>query len=272
MKKLLIIILLFFCIGYAYGGENITTYDDAPIAYDDDFENTTVSLDDGHLDTRFSNGYKGYCIEYAEQEAKTGDKFYITSSEKTVNNKTKKDVSQYLKRYFVDYYNETKKDKIVTQHMIWHFTDDFEGWRLNYTIINNIKNSNNNYDDDGTIRWNSTHNMRYSFRALISQYEHHQNYFIYKISFEPITQCNISKINESSTTNSTNNSEQPTSEIIDNLFNSIHSDKTNNQCPPIKKEQTIITLKTKQTGIETRVGIIFLTMITTLAILYRPKT
>ena len=36
MKKLLIIILLFFCIiGYAYGGENITAYDDAPIILND---------------------------------------------------------------------------------------------------------------------------------------------------------------------------------------------------------------------------------------------
>lgn len=262
MKKLLIIILLFFCIGYAYGGENITTYEDSPIIYDD-FENTTIALDDGHLDTRFSNGYKGYCIEYAEQEAKTGDKFYITSSEKTINNKTKKDVSQYLKRYFVDYYDETQKDKIVTQHMIWHFTDDFDGWRLNYTIINNIKNSNNNYDDDGIVRWNSTHDMRYSFRTLLSPYEHHQNYFIYKIIFTPIINETITPLKNN--TNTTLNPQQNNT--------TEQSLKKNNTTILNKREKLkntpIIRLNTIKTGIKTR--ILILAIICILAILYKPK-
>ena len=58
MKKLLIVILLFFCIiGYAYGGENTTTYDDAPIILNDEPNKTVTALEDGHLNTSFSNNY-----------------------------------------------------------------------------------------------------------------------------------------------------------------------------------------------------------------------
>ena len=76
MKKLLIITLLFFCIiGYVSGGENTTIYDDAPIILNDESNKTIVALEDGHLNTSFSNNYNGYCVEYTEQEAKKGDQF-----------------------------------------------------------------------------------------------------------------------------------------------------------------------------------------------------
>ena len=205
MKKLLIITLLFFCIiGYVSGGENTTIYDDAPMILNDEPSKTIVALEDGHLNTSFSNNYNGYCVEYTEQEAKKDDKFYVKNTTHIRNNKTNDDVSQYLKRYFIDYYNETQKDKITTQHTIWHFTDNFNGWRLNYTLINNIKNSNNNYDDNGTVKWNTTHNMKYSFIALISPYEHHQNYFAYKIIFEEKPKIENNNNTENITNNTTN--------------------------------------------------------------------
>ena len=58
MKKLLIITLLLFCIiGYVSGGENTTIYDDAPIILNDEPSKTIVALEDGHLNTSFSNNY-----------------------------------------------------------------------------------------------------------------------------------------------------------------------------------------------------------------------
>ena len=71
MKKLLIITLLFFCIiGYAYGGENTTTYDDAPIILNDEPNKTVTALEDGHLNTSFSNNHKGYCVESQSKKHK----------------------------------------------------------------------------------------------------------------------------------------------------------------------------------------------------------
>lgn len=205
MKKLLIITLLFFCIiGCVYGGENTTIYDDAQIILNDEPNKTIVALEDGHLNTSFSNNYNGYCVEYTEQEAKKDDIFYVKNTTHIRNNKTNKDVSQYIKRYFIDYYNETQKDKITTQHTIWHFTDNFNGWRLNYTLIDHIKKSNHNYNDDGIINWNTTHNMKYSFIALLSPYQHHQNYFAYKIIFEEKPKIE-NNTNTENITNNTNN-------------------------------------------------------------------
>ena len=246
MKKLLIIILLFFCvIGYAYGGENTTNYDDAQRIIDEDSTKTVTALEDGHLNTSFSNNYNGYCVEYTEQEAKKGDVFYVADTSHIKNNQTNKDASQYIKRYFIDYYNEAQKDTIVTQHMIWHFTDDFHGWRLNYTIINNIKNSNNNYGDDGTVRWNSTHDIKYSFRALLSPYEHHQNYFIYDILFIPInkTENNTDIQNHTSNNTATNKSDDLNTTDMQNIKNKLKEKTINNN-----HNQTIKPMKLMQTG------------------------
>lgn len=89
MKKLLIITLLVFCIiGYAYGGENTTTYDDAPIILNDEPNKTVTALEDGHLNTSFSNNHKGYCVEYTGQEAHKGDQFLPVHTSHIRNNRT----------------------------------------------------------------------------------------------------------------------------------------------------------------------------------------
>lgn len=89
MKKLLTITLLFFCIiGYAYGGENTTNYDDAPRIINEDSTKTVTALEDGHLNTSFSNNHKGYCVEYTEQEAHKGDQFISAHTSHIRNNRT----------------------------------------------------------------------------------------------------------------------------------------------------------------------------------------
>lgn len=263
MKKLLIILLLFFCIiGYAYGGENTTNYDDAPRIINEDHTKTVTALEDGHLNTSFSNNHKGYCVEYTEQEAHKGDQFISAHTSHIRNNRTGEDVSQYLKRYFIDHYNETQKDPIITQHTIWHFTDDFEGWRLNKTLIKEIRESTHKYNDTGTRQWNSTHLMKYSFQALLSPYEHHQNYFTYLITFEPVPNETVQNTTPP-IIDVENNKSNNTSSII--IKNCTYSEEEPKHLNTIKH----ITLQTEKTGTPT--GLIILAIISIPILTYRKQ-
>ena len=241
IKLIMMLFILFMCIGSVYGGNNTTDVLNPKMLEDNDL-NTTIALESGDSNISFSNNMTGYCVEYTEQEAKKGDVFYVADTSHIKNNQTNKDASQYIKRYFIEYYNETQKDTIVTQHMIWHFTDDFHGWRLNYTIINNIKNSNNNYGDDGTVRWNSTHDMKYSFRALLSPYEHHQNYFIYDILFIPInkTENNTDIQNYTSNNTATNKSDDLNATDMQNIENKLKERTINNNHTQIMKPMELM--------------------------------
>lgn len=205
-KHTLIIITLilssFLMIGFCYGGDTNTVSDDEPLIIDD-YEGITFAEEDGHLNTSFSDGSKGYCIEYLEQEATTGDKFYKVNTTYAKNNETKEDVSRYLKTYFIDHYDETQKDAIVTQHTIWHFTNNFNGWRINYTLVDNIKDNVKDYGDKGVKRWNETHEMVYEFNVLLPYFEHHQNYFTYKIGFRPYVESEDNLSSNDSVSNQT---------------------------------------------------------------------
>lgn len=175
----LIFLFLFFCLicGSVCAGGNNTTSDyvideNIPVPQSDD--EIVYALENGHLNTSFSDGSKGYCIEYREQEASIGDKFYKTSTDYYESGK-------YLKTYFLRYYHHTQIDPVVTQHMIWHFTDGFEGWRLNYTIIDDVKSNPLDVPDTGLYRLNDTHSLQYTFNVLRSPYVEHQDYFTYII-------------------------------------------------------------------------------------------
>lgn len=234
-RIILLLFLLFIYIGTVTGGGGETTTD---YTYYDvtTYQDIAYAEEDGHFDIQFSDDYKGYCFEYGEEEATKGDKFYVEQTDYILSTKGQ-DVSNYLKLYFVDYYNETQKDKIVTQHTIWHFTDDFDGWRVNKTLVNDIKTTSEfkKIQDDGVKEWNATHDMIYSFRSLISPFEEHQNFFGYKINFkernstsEDIECNNTTIINNytnitnnyhNNTTNYITNNTNNTSNTINNYFN-----------------------------------------------------
>lgn len=238
-EVLLITIFFLFFIGTVNGGE-INTNHDFDIVIINDYENITYAEEDGHLNTTFSDGSKGYCLEYGEQEAKKNDKFYVKNTSFAKNSKTGEDISRYLKTYFVDYYNETQKNKIVTQHTIWHFTDNFDGWRLNYTLINQIKKNPSTYNDTGVKKWNSTHEMVYKFNVLLPMWTHHQNYWTYDIQFREIM-SNETNNNDNLANNTTNTTFNNTTNITDilpskNITEITTSDKTIQKIQPTRPQ------------------------------------
>ena len=196
----LTIFLIFLSLGTVSAGDN-STHDYIPQPVD--FNGQVVqATEDGHFNITFSNDYNGYCLEYGEEEAYKGDNFIVANSTAyDINEST----ANYLKTYFVNFYDEAMKDKVVTQHTIWHFTDGFDGWRVNKTLVQSIKDIGalKTVPDNGIIRYNDTAEMVYSFQTLVSPYEHHQNFFAYKIYFRPITEpCyNITNIYQNITNN-----------------------------------------------------------------------
>ena len=232
-----ILILFFvFACNIVYAGDNSTHYspdvvNQSNVGISDE---VVSALEDGHFNISFSDGSNGYCLEYGEQEASMGDKFYKVDTDYARNNLNNERVGNYLKLYFTQYTSHAMSDKVRTQHMIWHFTDDFDGWRLNYTIINEIKSSNQRIPDFYTVKLNDTHERVWVFSVLLSPFEHHQNYFNYQTFIHEIqnTSDDFNGSMNNSGVNSTNNSLINNSLINKTLVNqssNIYQIYTNNK-------------------------------------------
>ena len=148
MNKKLIILLIIFAIASlsAVSAGNNTTVVDNPIVVVEDGP-TVEALESGDSNISFSDGYKGYCIEWGEHSAEAGNKFYIHE-----------DVDNNIKVFFTYFYKESQKDTIATQHMIWKFTDNKEFSRFNQTLYNQIINVSKNIKvpNEGTLKIDNT--------------------------------------------------------------------------------------------------------------------
>ena len=220
MKKivLLLCIILLFC-GIVYAGNNTTSEGYIPVEQTVSDDDIVYALEDGHLNTNFSDGSKGYCLEYGEQEAHAGDKFNKVNTSYALNNNNNKSIDKYLKCLFIDYYNYTQSmPPIYTQHLIWYFTDDFYhpiSIEEHMDIIEGILNCIHNYKDKGSIAINDTHSMFYEFNVLLSLYIHHQNYFTYNIWFDYTPQDNNTVQNQTNNITGQNNNTTENKSITD---------------------------------------------------------
>lgn len=203
VKLLLIFAILAITISPVMAGNNTTDVDN-PTQYISD-EPMTEALESGDSNISFSDGYKGYCIEWGEHSAEKGDKFYIYDE----------DVDNNIKTFFVYFYEESQRDVIATQHMIWKFTDDKQFSRFNQTLYEKIieKSATVKVPNDGVLKINDTTEMVYSFRNFISNFNEYQNYFAYKIYFRNIT------LQNNLTQNSTGNGSESTSQNTTNQTN-----------------------------------------------------
>lgn len=187
--KIFMLFLFLILLGTVSAGNNTTEIDNPTFHYESN-NRTLTALESGDSNISFSDGYKGYCIEWGEHSAEIGDKFYVNH-----------DVDNNIKTFFVYFYDNAQKDVVATQHMIWKFTDNKEFSRFNQTLYNQIieKSSTTKVPNHGYRIINNTTKMVFDFKTLISQWEEYQNYFAYKIIFESI-QNNDSLINNSNDT------------------------------------------------------------------------
>ena len=162
-----------------------------------------LATEEGNLNISFDNGYHGYCINYGDHEAKIGSEYSVENTSYATNKNTGESVGNYLKVYFVDYYDDAMRDEIVTQHTIWHFTDDFYGWRLNPLLLENIKSTaaTKTIPDSGAVRQiNNTTEAVFDFLVLNSDKSDHQNFFAYKITYRDIIKDMIGSADSSNDT------------------------------------------------------------------------
>ena len=218
-------------------------------------EEEVLAREDGHVNITFDNGYNGYCINYGEHEAKTGQEYSVKDTTYATNKNSGESVGNYLKTYFVDYYEDAMRNDIVTQHTIWHFTDDFNGWRIDPLLIENIKStaSTKTIPDSGAVRQiNNTTEAVFDFQVLSSDKSGHQNFFAYKITYRDIIKDIINNTNSSNdtaskgqysnTTNSTeNNTLNDTQKNIDNARENTTSNKKQKNIAHLRESNSKIT-------------------------------
>ena len=162
-----------------------------------------LATEEGNLNISFDNGYHGYCINYGDHEAKIGSEYSVENTSYATNKNTGESVGNYLKVYFVDYYDDAMRDEIVTQHTIWHFTDDFYGWRLDPLLLENIKSTaaTKTIPDSGAVRQiNNSTEAVFDFLVLNSDKSDHQNFFAYKITYRDIIKNMIGSADSSNDT------------------------------------------------------------------------
>ena len=263
IKKLIILLIIFiFSIGFAAAGNNTT--DENPTPINEKFSEKIVeSEENGHLNTSFSDGSNGYCLEYGEKEAEIGDKFYVVNTSYAKNNVDNKAIADKLKVFFIEHYDFTQKmPPVYTQHIIWYFSDNFYhpiSIGENMDMIDEIIRSTHKYPDFGFKIVNNTTKMYFNFAVLISQYLHHQNYFAYKIWFEKIKE-NIT--NNTNKTNKYQNNSSTSKNITVTKKNIKKIGET-----PIQKKNFMERFSEKKTGIGFLalclaviiIGIVFLT-------------
>ena len=194
-------------------------------------EEEVRASEDGHVNITFDNGYNGYCINYGEHEAKTGQEYSVQDTTYATNKNSGESVGNYLKVYFVDYYDDAMRNDIVTQHTIWHFTDDFNGWRIDPILIENIKStaSTKTIPDNGAVRQiNNTTEAVFDFQVLSSDKSDHQNFFAYKITYRDIVREIIGNATSSNSTASENQN------ITNATENTTSTDKHENNASSIE--------------------------------------
>lgn len=213
MKLIIMLFILFMCIGTVYGGNNTTDVVNPKMLEDMEY-NTTIALESGDSNISFSNNMTGYCIEYREHSANANDVFYIADTSKTINKNDGSDVGNYLKTFFIKFHNHTVKNNLIycgepvsqsvfNQHIIWHFTNNFtspvttnSSWLIDEIIKESLREK---LSDNGYYDYENGTRAYYSFATLLASYEEYQNFFAYNIHFTDIPYDNT--INETNTTN-----------------------------------------------------------------------
>ena len=171
--------------------------------------NTTVTAQgDDYLNVPFSNGYRGFCVDYGKEQAYIGDTFTMVPASNTRSNgDAPADVSNYLKVMLVEcfhtmfeklddgHYAITENTRQIAQRTAWHFTDGYtDNWDQISATVETVKNAVNAglvIPDNGYVKKvDDTTEITFDFALMETMKEGQQSFFCYKIlerKFDPPT-------------------------------------------------------------------------------------
>ena len=192
----------------------------------------------GNYNITFDDGYNGYCINLCDASAESNDLFTVQNTSLAVNHKTGESVGNYIKTYFVEFYDIAVKDKYKTQEIIWAFTDDFAFYDQDF--LNEIKEKSLEkvIPDHGAVkRINNSTEAIFDFEVLDSHKYRYQNFFGYKITYTTINDGALGESEAENTTVIENTTEKENETILENT-----TEKENVTIPEnstIKEEQNM---------------------------------
>ncbi len=193
MKKRLVIMLIAIILALSLAGTASATQ--------------VTALGSGYTNVPFSNGYFGYCIDHYLTGAYSNDVFYEHDTSIAKNNIDNSDISQYLKVFFTQYFEDffesdgnggyvikfDKKDTVVPA-VIYHFSDNEYVWGTNpgdrkYYTENVKAYTGPEIPDEGyTITISNGDKITFYFMCLEPENTDQQTFFAYKIAVnEPAT-------------------------------------------------------------------------------------
>ncbi len=165
----------------------------------------------GNYNITFDDGYNGYCINLGDAAAEYNDLFTVQNTSLAVNHNTGEPVGNYIKTFFVEFYDIAVSDKYKAQEVIWAFTDNFTFYDQDLLEEIKEKSLEKIIPDHGAVkRINNTAEAIFDFEVLDSQKQSSQNFFGYKIRYNAINEGGLGAVEpENNTTVPENNITTP---------------------------------------------------------------
>lgn len=166
---------------------------------------SVTSMEEEYRNVLFSNGFRGFCVDYGLEEAYVGDQFTVMPTSSAKNNESGADVSAYLKAVFTEGFHNffTKNDQGVyeittekwdiPQRACWHFSDGYENyWDEISPTVQAAKTAVENglvIPDSGYTKMvDETTEITFNFALMETQKEGQQCFFAYSVSQRTIEQ------------------------------------------------------------------------------------
>ena len=209
MLTLIIVILISFCfigivVAQNVAHDNNTDHHDKTIDNKTTDNNKTINKNDSNKskhnyilaqgsgsDIRFSDGFRGFMLDYSKQPAKTGDEFKRASASKASNSNT-------LKLAVVESY------KLDSSGQIGQIMEDFiKTGSSDSEVGEAVASSHESVGDHAVVKINKNTEAIFDFEVLESVSGNDSDYFAYHVSFRTIDDANKTK-NSTNITNKTN--------------------------------------------------------------------